>query len=89
MQQNCGGIVVCQVVGLLDHLLHLHFISDPAVIKKILEHLGLPIDPPPLSPVKIPVDEQDFFSEDFPDETVTEHPYVFSEYSNTSRAPPD
>jgi hypothetical protein len=42
-----------------------------------------------VSPVKIPVDEQVFFNSDFPDETATEHPHVFSEYSNTSRAPPD
>jgi hypothetical protein len=67
----------------------LAFISDHAVIKKILEHLGLPSSPPPVSPARTCPDEQDFFNGDSPDETVTAHPHGFSEYSNTSRAPPD
>jgi hypothetical protein len=67
----------------------LAFISDPAVINKILQHLGLTSSPPPVSPARTCPDEQVFFNGDFPDETATTHPHVFSEYSHTSRAPPD
>ena len=31
----------------------LAFISDPPVITKILQHLGLPTEPPPLSPARV------------------------------------
>jgi hypothetical protein len=40
------------------------FISDPAVINKILQHLGLPSSPPEVSPAKKHLDEQDFFNGD-------------------------
>ena len=44
-------------------MLVIAFITDQAVLKKILEHLGLPTAPPPLLPPRlwweeIPVDDQ-------------------------------
>ncbi len=44
-------------------------IEDPAVISKILNHLGLPSTPPRLQPARGPPDceQSDLFSQDFPD----------------------
>jgi hypothetical protein len=44
-------------------------IEDPPVISKILNHLGLPSDPPRLHPARGPPDSEqsDLFSQDFPD----------------------
>ncbi|MBL7669836.1 MAG: transposase [Bdellovibrionaceae bacterium] len=44
-------------------------IEDPAVISKILNHLGLPSTPPRLHPARGPPDSEqsDLFSQDFPD----------------------
>jgi hypothetical protein len=69
-------------------MLVIAFISDPAVINKILQHLGLPSSPPPISPVKTPVEEQDFFNGDFPEETTSEHANVFPPFSHSTWAPP-
>ena len=34
----------------------LAFITDPRVLRKILEHLGLTTAPPPIAPARLPVD---------------------------------
>ena len=36
----------------------LAFISDPPIVKRILDHLGLPSNAPPLSPARDPYDEE-------------------------------
>ncbi len=40
---NCGG-----------DILHIAFITEPGAVRKILTHLGEPLDPPPLSPTRGP-----------------------------------
>jgi len=36
----------------------LAFISDPPVVRRILDHLGLPSKPPHLAPARDPFDEE-------------------------------
>jgi len=69
-------------------MLVLAFISDPAVIRKILTHLGLPAEPPPLAPARRPRDEDAFFHDDFPGETAAPPAHGFPEFPRSSRAPP-
>jgi hypothetical protein len=38
-------------------MLVLAFLTDPDVVAKILRHLGLPTDPPPLTPASSSLDE--------------------------------
>ena len=38
----------------------LAFLTDPAVVSKILAHLGLPTSPPPLAPARITAQEERF-----------------------------
>lgn len=40
-------------------------IEDPKVIRKILEHLGLPTKPPPLYPARGPPRQEHYFEDDF------------------------
>ncbi|MBU1512374.1 hypothetical protein KKD52_18635, partial [Myxococcota bacterium] len=41
----------------------LAFLSDPAVVTKILDHLRLPSSAPPLAPARMPEDEFPFFQD--------------------------
>jgi len=50
----------------------LAFLSDPAVVTKILDHLRLPSSAPPLAPIRMPEDEiplqdTEFAGDDFED----------------------
>ena len=42
----------------------LAFLTDPAVVKRILDHLKLPSASPPLAPARGPVELDDMFFED-------------------------
>ena len=44
----------------------LAFLTDPPVVRRILEHLRLPAAPPHLAPARLPTDEPDFFTDDLP-----------------------
>ena len=65
----------------------LAFLTDPAVVLRILEHLGLPTDPIRLAPARCPFDEPARFPEPTPDD-----PFFDESASPTSpmapRAPP-
>jgi len=68
-------------------MLVLAFLTDPAVVRRILDHLGLPADPIRLAPPRCPFDEPAGFSEPTPDD-----PFFDESASPTSpmapRAPP-
>jgi len=48
-------------------MLVLAFLTDPAVVRRILDHLGLQADPISLAPTRSPFDEPAVFSEPQPD----------------------
>jgi len=55
----------------------LAFITDPAVVTKILEHLHLPTADPPRAPARVPIDQMSFeveFGNDYGDETFPDPP---------------
>jgi len=63
----------------------LAFISDPRVVKKILDHLRLPSSDPPLAPARLPLQQMEMFGEGFHEDGCDEpsHPPPRS-----SRGPP-
>lgn len=65
----------------------LAFLTDPAVVRRILEHLGLPAEPIQLAPARCPFDEPAAFTEPEPDP-----PFFVETASDASptaaRAPP-
>ena len=50
----------------------LAFLTDPAVVKRILDHLKLPSASPPLAPARGPVELDDMFFEDVEDARFTD-----------------
>ena len=64
------------------------FLSDPAVLQRILDHLGLPAAPPPIAPSQRPPDDDD--SLPFPDDQDTHRCCAARPASDarTTRAPP-
>ena len=63
------------------------FLTDPPVLRRILDHLGLPSSPPPLAPARSPLDEVGLFSDEEPDDTGDDWTYP-EEGSQIARAPP-
>jgi hypothetical protein len=65
------------------------FITDPAVVRKILEHLGLPTAPPLVSPARTPQQhELDFVDDLPPDDDYLDIPARNHDSSTASCAPP-
>jgi hypothetical protein len=58
----------------LTPMVVLAFITDPKSLVKILEHLGLPTSPPPIAPVRLPVEIELSFDEQSDDEVCSEKP---------------
>ena len=56
----------------LTPMVVLAFITDPKVLVKILEHLGLPTSPPPIAPVRLPVEVELSFDEQSDEEVCSE-----------------
>lgn len=46
----------------------LAFITDPAALSRILQHLGLPTAPPPVAPARIPLEVDLPLDEMLPDD---------------------
>ena len=63
------------------------FLTDPPVLRRILDHLGLPSSPPTLAPARSPLDEAGLFMDEEPDNTGEEWMYQ-EEGSEVARAPP-
>ena len=61
----------------------LAFLTDPSVLRRILEHLKLPAIPPPLAPARLPAEEPDFFADD-----VVSGPNSIPRTLRVARAPP-
>ncbi len=62
------------------------FLTDPTVLSRILDHLGLPSSPPPIAPVRSPLDDAGLFADELPDDTGDDWPYR-DEESEVARAP--
>lgn len=67
-------------------MLVLAFITDSAVVQRILRHLGIPTDPTPLAPARCPFDEPTAFTETYADPPFADDDSL--DPSNPSRAPP-
>ena len=63
------------------------FLTDPPVLKRILDHLGLPSSPPPIATARSPLDEAGLFADEPPDDTGDDWSYR-EEGSEIARAPP-
>ena len=64
------------------------FITDPGVVRKILEHLGLPTHPPQLAPARLPQQHDLDFVDDLPPDDHLEALPHDTLSSSASRAPP-
>ncbi|MFH1529958.1 MAG: transposase [Pseudomonadota bacterium] len=63
------------------------FLTDPPVLRRILDHLGLPSSSPPLAPARSPLDEAGLFVDE--DTVAEEGDWPDPEEGNeTARAPP-
>jgi len=51
----------------------LAFLTDPAVVSKILAHLGLPTTPPPVAPARLAA-QQEFFPDASASDDVSQDP---------------
>ena len=63
------------------------FLTDPSVLTRILDHLGLPSSPPAVAPARSPLDEAGLFADEDTDDTGDDGAYR-DEASETARAPP-
>ena len=70
-------------------MLVIAFITDPAIVRKILDHLGLPTHPRPLSPAQLPQQHELDFVDDLPpdDDYLDIQPHDHTPLT-ASRAPP-
>jgi hypothetical protein len=66
---------------------HISFLTDPPVLKRILDHLGLPLSPPKVAPARSPIDEAGLFADELPDDNGDDWTYQ-EEGSQIARAPP-
>ncbi len=66
---------------------HIAFLTDPPVLTRILDHLGLPSSHPPLAPARSHLDEAGLFVEGQPDDTGEEWSYQEAGREG-ARAPP-
>jgi len=63
------------------------FLTDPPVLKRILDHLTLPSSLPQLAPARSPLDEAGLFRDE--DIKATEYDWSYTdEGSDTARSPP-
>jgi len=67
-------------------MLVLAFITDPAVVQRILRHLGIPTDPTTLAPARCPFDETTIFTDNQADPPFFDDDCL--DPSNLPRAPP-
>ena len=67
----------------LSPMVVLAFITDPAALSRILEHLGLPTAPPPIAPARLPVEVDLPFDE--VDETPPEDAWLDEVQATTHR----
>ena len=65
----------------------LAFLTDPIVLRRILEHLHLPAEPPPIAPARCPFDAQDMFFDE-PNPGLDEQGGTITTGPGTARAPP-
>ncbi|NQT85333.1 transposase [bacterium] len=65
----------------------LAFLTDPPVLRRILDHLALPSSPPPLAPARSPMDEAGLFVDEDNGDIEGDWPYP-DEGNETARAPP-
>ncbi len=63
------------------------FLTDPPVLKRILDHLSLPSSPPTVAPARSPLDEAGLFDDEPPDDNGDDWTYQ-EEGSQIARAPP-
>ena len=63
------------------------FLTDPPVLKRILDHLSLPSAPPTVAPARSPLDEAGLFADEPPDDNGDDWTYQ-EEGSQIARAPP-
>ena len=63
------------------------FLTDPLVLKRILDHLGLASSPPTVAPARSPLDEAGLFANEPPDDNGDDWTYQ-EEGSQIARAPP-
>jgi hypothetical protein len=63
------------------------FLTDPPVLKRILDHLGLPSTPPAVAPQRSPIDEAGLFADESMDNDGDDWTY-HEEGSQVARAPP-
>jgi len=63
------------------------FLTDPPVLKRILDHLGLPSTPPAVAPARSPIDEAGLFADEFPDDNGGDWTHQ-EEGSQIARDPP-
>jgi len=66
----------------------LAFLTDPAVVSKILAHLGLPTAPPPLSPARLASQEELFPDADAVDEASQDPDDLRAPAAPRPRGPP-
>ena len=65
------------------------FITDPPVLRRILNHLGLPTTTPPLAPPRLSLQQEfDFADELPPDDAYLDVPHADHDPSTSSRGPP-
>ena len=63
------------------------FLTDTPVLKRILDHMGLPSSPPPIAPARSPLDDAGLFADEPPDDTGDVWSYQ-DEGTEVARAPP-
>ena len=63
------------------------FLTDPPVLKRILDHLSRPSSPPTVAPARSPLDEAGLFADEPPDDNGDDWTYQ-EEGSQIARAPP-
>lgn len=69
----------------------LAFLTDPAVVRKILDDLQLPTQLPPVAPIRLPCDGQEEFRFADPDPAWDDPPHAdpsLGPASQTARPPP-
>ena len=65
------------------------FITDPPVLRRILNHLGLPTTTPPLAPARLSLQQElDFADQLPPDDAYLDPPHDDHERPAASRGPP-
>jgi hypothetical protein len=66
---------------------HIAFLTDPPVLRRILDHLDLPSTPPAVAPARSRLDEAGSFANELPDDNGDDWTHQ-EEGSQIARAPP-